>query len=100
MNGKVLFLQMPLILKFSREKRSIFFFFRHFPSEAGAPFNFQPRVQGGSGSISVWEDGWRRLKELFHQFFVIGRLDGPTYINMIKKHWLSCIKKSFKQNNR
>ena len=54
MNGKVLFLQMNLILRFSREKknRSVFFS-RHLPSEAGALFNFQPHVQGGSGSISV-----------------------------------------------
>ena len=52
MNGKKLFLQMNLILKFSTETSRPFI--RHLPSETDAPFNFQPRIQGGAGSISVW----------------------------------------------
>ena len=52
MNGKMLFLQMNLILRFSTEKnRSAL---RCLPSKADGPFNFQPHVQGEGGSISVW----------------------------------------------
>ena len=52
MNGKMLFLQMNFILRFSTKKsRSSV---RRLPPDADAPFNFQPRVQDGDGSISVW----------------------------------------------
>ena len=52
MNGKMLFLKMNFILRFSTEKsRSSV---RRLPPEADALFNFQPRVQGGDDSISVW----------------------------------------------
>ena len=36
---------------FNRKNRS---FVRRLPSEADRPFNFQPRVQGGGESVSVW----------------------------------------------
>ena len=61
MNGKMLFLQINLILRFSTEKNQSFV--HRLPSEVDASLNFQPRVQHGSGSIIVWEgadDGQRR----------------------------------------
>ena len=80
---------------FNRKSRS---FVRRLPSEADAPFNFQPRVQSENGSISAWRVMTAQGVGLL--VFYDGRLDGPTYINIIKSHLLSCIKKDFKQNNR
>ena len=61
MNGKMLFLQMNLILRFSAEKNRSFV--RRLPSKVSAPFNFQLSVQGEAGLISVWggeSDGGQR----------------------------------------
>ena len=51
MNGKMLFLQINLILRFSTEKNQSFV--HRLPSEVDASFNFQPRAQHRSGSIIV-----------------------------------------------
>ena len=39
-------------------------------------------------------------KEVGSLVFDVGRLDGPTYINIIENHLLSYIEKSVKQNGR
>ena len=95
MNGKMLFLQMNLVLSFSTAKNRTFV--RRLPLKADASFNFQSRVQGGGGSISVW--GMMTAKGVGPLVLYDGLLDDPIYINIIKNHLLSYIKNSFKQND-
>ena len=69
---------------FNRKNR---FFVRRLPLEADAPFHFQVRVQGADRSFSVWEVMTAKGVGPLLVFYD-GRLDGSTYINMIKNHLL------------
>ena len=60
-------------------------FVGHIPSGDDAPFNFQPRVQGGGSSINVWGEGMMTAKKVDPLIFYDGRLDGPTYIKHYQK---------------
>jgi hypothetical protein len=51
MNGKILFPHMNLISNLLIEKKRSFV--HRLPSECDRPFNFQPRLHGGGGSLSV-----------------------------------------------
>ncbi|CAF4484534.1 unnamed protein product, partial [Rotaria magnacalcarata] len=73
---------------FNRKKKS---FVRRLPSESDKPFNFQPRVQGGGGSISVW--GIMTAKGAGPLVFYDGRMNGPTCISVIEPVLLSFIEK-------
>ncbi|CAF3984976.1 unnamed protein product [Rotaria sordida] len=79
---------------FNRKNRS---FVRRLPSEADQPFNFQPRVQGGGGSVSVW--GVMTAKGVGPLAFYDGRMNGPNYIDVIKPQLLPYIKKNFDSNS-
>ncbi|CAF4163843.1 unnamed protein product, partial [Rotaria sordida] len=79
---------------FNRKNRS---FVRRLPSEADQPFNFQPRVQGGGGSVSVW--GVMTAKGVGPLVFYDGRMNGPNYIDVIKPQLLPYIKKNFNSNS-
>ncbi|CAF1663541.1 unnamed protein product [Rotaria magnacalcarata] len=57
-------------------------FVRRLSSESDKPFNFQPRIQGGGGSISV--RGIMTAKGGGPLVFYDGRMNGPTYISIIE----------------
>ena len=57
---------------------------RRLKSESNEPFNFVPRVQGGGGSVSVWGciSGGARGSLVVYS----GRVNGPSYINIIQEY--------------
>ncbi|CAF1586888.1 unnamed protein product [Rotaria magnacalcarata] len=73
---------------FNRKNKS---FVRRLPSESDKPFNLQPRVQGGGGSINVW--GIMTAKGVAPLVFYDGRMNGPTYISVIEPVSLPFIEK-------
>lgn len=75
---------------FNRKNRS---YVRRLPSEADKPFNFEPPVQGGGGSVSVW--GVMTAKGVGPLAFYDGRMNGENYIDVIKPHLSTFIKKTF-----
>lgn len=79
---------------FNRKNRS---FVRRLPSEADKPFNFQPRVQGGGGLVSVW--GVMTAKGVGPLVFYDGRMNGLNYVNVIEPVLLPYIKKTFNHND-
>ncbi|CAF3044767.1 unnamed protein product [Rotaria socialis] len=68
-------------------------FVRRLSSESDKPFNFQPRIQGGGGSISV--RGIMTAKGGGPLVFYDGRMNGPTYISIIELVLLPFIEKNF-----
>ena len=68
---------------FNRKNRS---YVRRLPSESDRPFNFQPRIQGGGGSVSVW--GVMTAKGLGPLVFYDGRMNGDNYISLMKSNLL------------
>ncbi|CAF2862673.1 unnamed protein product [Rotaria sp. Silwood2] len=64
---------------FYRKNRS---FVRRLASESDRPFDFQPRVQGGCGSISVW--GLMTTKRVGPLVFYDSHMNGQNYINFIE----------------
>ena len=80
---------------FNRKNRC---YVRRFPSEANKPFCFQPRIQGGGGSISVW--GAMTAKGVGPLVFYDGRINSRSYINIIKPVLLPYIKNNFKDYDK
>ena len=79
---------------FNRKNRS---YVRRLPSESDRPFNFQPRIQGGGGSVSVW--GLMTAKGVAPLVFYDGRMNGQSYINVVESKLLPYIKKNFGPND-
>ena len=79
---------------FNRKNRS---YVRRLQSEADAPFNFVPRIQGGGGSVSVW--GAMTSKGVGPLVFYDGRMNSQAYTNIIESHLLPYIEKNFKKKD-
>ena len=79
---------------FNRKNRS---YVRRLPSKFDRPFNFQPRIQGGGGSVSVW--GLMTANGVGPLVFYDGRMNGQNYINVIESKLLPYIKKNFGPND-
>ena len=79
---------------FNRKNRS---YVRRLPSESDRPFNFQSRIQGGGGSVSVW--GVMTAKGLGPLVFYDGRMNGENYISLMKSNLLPYVKKNFGPND-
>ena len=63
---------------FNRKNRT---FVRRIITEIDKPFNFVPRVQKGGGCVSLW--GCMTSAETGPLVFYEGRVNGPTYIEII-----------------
>ena len=78
---------------FTRKNRS---YVRRLPSEADRPFSFQPRMQCGGGSVSVF--GCMTAEGVGPLVFYDGRMDGENYVKILETELVPYVRKTFENN--